>query len=529
LKAHIASVAPRSRPQALYLGVMASVLAVGLALRARGYLFDRHAFWMDEATWAMLLLKSPLEELLIRPPGFMAVAKVLTSTLGVYDAFFRAQAWLAGLGSLCLAPVLARQLFRRPAPRLLFVAVIALHPAAIDLSKEFKPYSVSLFLHMALLSLALRYRDTERLRDLAATLVFAALGLLWSQDLVMAYPGLFLVLGWDALRRHPWRLAGIVATAGLIVGLLVLQYVFIWSKISPNESAFWGRKYDVFYTHHNPESRLAWWFQTAADTAAFPGFRRTSWDATWLSPVRVEALRRIDTAVWFVLHLAGVISLLIGRRWREAVLLLTPFVTLTLLNALGFWPAGAFRTNLFLVVYTAAVASNSLDGESLRVIRWQAVVPSLVLVVLPFVLLDRSWNARKTVDSNDTDLPAVLRQLTKVEPPRRAHRVPLFIGGRVCAAYDYYTRYHARHDRFRAPIEHRYEPICVHHAKDLRRAVRTALATSDHAWWISDLTAPEFAAVEAAFPGLAFDVKSHTLPDKLVEVTTREETQHSAL
>jgi len=98
IQASIAAMKPSSRAQALYLAVLAFVLIVGLVLRARGYLFDRHALWMDEASWAIRLVTMPLEELVIRPPGFMAVAKGLAETVGVYDALLRAQAWIAGIG-----------------------------------------------------------------------------------------------------------------------------------------------------------------------------------------------------------------------------------------------------------------------------------------------------------------------------------------------------------------------------------------------------------------------------------------------
>ena len=53
------------------------VVLLGLFLRARGYLFDRHGLWLDEASWALMLMRDPLITLLIRPIGFMSVTKVL--------------------------------------------------------------------------------------------------------------------------------------------------------------------------------------------------------------------------------------------------------------------------------------------------------------------------------------------------------------------------------------------------------------------------------------------------------------------
>ena len=124
------------------------VLLLGLFLRARGYLFQRHGLWLDEAAWACLLMKKPLVTLLIRPIGFMSLSKLLASLLGPSEVVLRGISWVAGMITLLLAPALSRRLYRAPMARLLFVAVLALHPAAIDLSKEFKPYSASLCGHL---------------------------------------------------------------------------------------------------------------------------------------------------------------------------------------------------------------------------------------------------------------------------------------------------------------------------------------------------------------------------------------------
>jgi len=409
------------------------------------------------------------------------------------------------------------------------VAVLALHTSAIDLSKEFKPYSVSLFLHVTLLTLALKYLETERVRDLVLALLVAVCGLLWAQDLVMAYPGLFLVLGWHALKRHPRRLFGVGAAAAAIAALLIVQYVFVWSQLASNESEYWGAKYHVFYSKSAHTSYLAWLLDVYQDVAAFPGYRRESWDASWLGAERLAALRRIDAAVWLLIEVGGAVSLLLRRRFRDAVLLLAPFVTQAALNVAGLWPAGVFRTNLFLVGYTAAIACISLDGERARVVRWPAVVPALVLVVLPLVLLDRSWNARKLVQSSDTDAPIVMRLLVKAEPPRPTQRVPLLLSKHLCAPYDYYAHYHAKKARFAAPFEERYEVKCVRNTEDLRAAAKSALRELDHAFWISDLDPVKLTAVETSLPEVAWSFKSSTMPDRLVELTSRHHKHKSAL
>ncbi|HWP05063.1 MAG TPA: hypothetical protein VNN72_04945, partial [Polyangiaceae bacterium] len=160
------------------------LVLLGLFLRVRGYLFQRHGFWLDEAAWAGLLMKRPLVTLLIRPIGFMSLSKVLALWLGPSEVVLRGISWVAGILTLLLAPALSRRLYRAPMARLLFVAVLALHPAAIDLAKEFKPYSASLCGHLVVLFCVLRYLATQRARDLALALVAALVANLFAQDLV---------------------------------------------------------------------------------------------------------------------------------------------------------------------------------------------------------------------------------------------------------------------------------------------------------------------------------------------------------
>jgi len=217
----------------------AALLLMGFAFRARGYLIGTIAFWEDEASWAMRLVDLPLSEHTIRPLGFMAASKLLAQLFSPSETVLRAMPWLAGLASLSMAPFLAGRLFSSVAARLLFIAIIALHPAAIDLAKEFKPYSSSLALHMAFLLLGLRYLDTRRARDLAPLLGLLFLGTFISQDAIFAYPGLFALLLFEAFRaRRGRQLLSIALTAVATLALLTAMYVC--SRQSPAPHAWPG-------------------------------------------------------------------------------------------------------------------------------------------------------------------------------------------------------------------------------------------------------------------------------------------------
>src|SRR6187399_606790 len=165
-----------SRVERVVSALMALAILAGLVFRARGFLFDASAFWLDECVWAMNLTTRPLAQNMIRPPGFILVSKALAVTFAPTEMVLRALPWVAGVTATILSPALARRLYASLASRLLFVAIIALNPAAIDFSKEFKPYSIGLLLHFVLILLALRYLETKRGRDLALVLGGAAFG-----------------------------------------------------------------------------------------------------------------------------------------------------------------------------------------------------------------------------------------------------------------------------------------------------------------------------------------------------------------
>src|SRR5262245_2587788 len=185
------------------LGLSCFMVLVGVWLRCRSVVTA--PMWLDEASWTIRTLKDPLKELVIRPIGFMYVARELARLFSPYEFVMRLVPWFAGVLCAVISLPLARRLFRSEAARLLFVAMITLDPGAIDYSKEFKPYSVSLAIHAGLLLLAIRYVARGKWSDLAGLVCLSALGVLFAQDAVFAYPGVFLLVFIEAFRARRLR------------------------------------------------------------------------------------------------------------------------------------------------------------------------------------------------------------------------------------------------------------------------------------------------------------------------------------
>ena len=451
-----------------------AIVVVGLLLRARGYLWSPTAFWLDECSWAMNLVEQPLLELCIRPIGFMWTSRELARLLWLSEPVLRFMPWLAGVITVLMAPALARRLFVNPGARLLFVSIIALHPVAIDFSKEFKPYSISLTLHLLLILLTLRYLDTERGRDLGWLLGTATLGGLFAQDLVFAYPGVFLLAGYRSLRLGRGQVVAVVSTAAGIILLLLLQYFFSWRKNPPSDTNMWGHKYNVFY-----EGRHAYWAwarERHESMAEFPAFRHKFWQTELLRGRRADFARNVDNAVWLTLHVLGLCVIAIWRRQR-AVLLLLPVALVWAFNTLRLWPIGAFRANLFIVGYMSAIACMAFDVPRRELAKLGDVFPALVLVLAPFVLFDRYWSDHKQSLTYSSEFPRVVRTLLDAKAALGGNvREPLVLDRRSCDPFRYYTEFHPTLAPVFGPAVHAaFQTTCATEERIYRPALLAAM------------------------------------------------------
>ncbi len=472
--------------------LMIVALVTGLTLRVRGYLFDATGFWLDEASWAMRLFTRPLVESRLRPIGFLAVSKVLAVAFSPSEMVLRALPWGAGVMAVLLSPLLARRLFTGLAARLLFVSVICLSPCAIDFSKEFKPYSVALALHIGIMLAALRYIQGAGRHALGVVLAAAAIGSLFSQDLVLAFPGLFLLLGWEAHSRSKRDLWLVVGTAGLILAGLGTQYLLMWRHLPKESSEFWGSKYDIFYTTSHTRSYIAWATDRYLDLVAMPGIRRTLWNSDYITFEQKEMLRSVDTYAWLWLHALGLWVLAVRARWREALLIVMPLVVLLIFNRAGFWPLGAFRTNVFTLAYSSAIAASALDAPGADEERWFAPVPTLVLVAAPLLFFETGWNEHKRTFTYDSTFPNVveyLARLRKPAPPEQ--RDTLILDRRSCDPWLYYTQYHPKLSRtVGTTLPESYNVRCLVDDDEMRDALDAGARPGHRVWIVLHTTQP---------------------------------------
>ena len=105
-----------------------------------------------------------------------------------------------------------------------------------------------------------------------------------------------------------------------------------------------------------------------------------------------------------------------------------------------------FRTNLFALVYAAAVASLGVDRNAVRA-RWEDLLPAAVLILAPLLYFERGPGTRGKKPTGGRQLPlARCQQLIGLQGaeaiPDSPETVILDQFGRICGPYRYYARYH---------------------------------------------------------------------------------------
>jgi hypothetical protein len=431
----------------------------GLWFRARGYLFGGSSLWLDECIWAMNLTKREVLANQIRPPGFIVVSRWLSLAFGPTETVLRALPWLAAVISTIAAPFLATRLYTSFASRLLFVAAVAFNACTIDFAKEFKPYSIGFLLHLALVLATLRYLESQRGRALVGALAIATIGCLFSQDLVFAYPGVFLVLGIDTLGKRRDHLRWVVAGAALIIVALLAQYLLLWRHMPKGGSNYWGAKYNIFYTDKHSGSYLGWLWERYREMAAFPGVRRDHWEG-WTGDER-NRFRGVDRTLWLVLHLAGLGVMAWKRAWRAALLLALPLLLLCIFNALKVWPAGAFRSNIFSIFYFSAIAAMAFEGWMPKGARFYSALPALIIIILPLFVFERVWHAKKMYLTYDSRFQEIVARLAYVRRLGDGEKEVLILDRRSCDPYRFYTEFHPSGRKVRPILEQRYIARCL--------------------------------------------------------------------
>ena len=338
-------------------------LALGVALRLAHY-FDDRSLWSDEAALALNVigrsfgeLVDPLTHEQAAPYGFLVVLRALMLAFGSSEYVFRATALAAGIGSLLLFVPLARRLLT-PRAVVLAVAIFSVTRPLVRYSVEVKPYSLDVFVAMALLLAllsALRALDDGRL----TTRFGLGLGLAGAVSVWFSFPVVFVLAGAGitmfvrCVRRSELGALRGLALPGLMWAASFAVFYFVALRAAADNDflhSFWA----------NDPPR-----QGAPERGAFMPFPPTSvTDLRWFphsllgvfaDPVGFQ-LRGLAAFAF----LAGCIGFRAGR--TTLALLLSPLLLTLLASAVELYP---FNGRLLLFAAPALILLIAAGADSI--------------------------------------------------------------------------------------------------------------------------------------------------------------------
>jgi hypothetical protein len=481
------AVATQVRQLASRYGAMVVVLIAGMVWRSNRFWWNPIALWQDEAFWATAMFERPLSGLMFRPLGYMAVTRLIA---GVYtnEQTIRILSYVSGLASLGLMVHVSSLLFQSRIARVLCLFVVAFHPVLIDMSREFKPYSLEFCLHLGIVWLFLLHRRTGRRRWFWALLTSSVLAFFFAYNIVFLWPVIFLLLALPHLRDRKFlRLVPIVSAALLALLAAVAAYVVVLRHLNmKDQEAGWGEKYDVFYLEqrHRGEaaskSKPAWMAAKYAELSAFPGVGRRYWKWPASQPgASLSAAQDFDYYAWIALHFMGLGILIYRRRYQHLALFFLPLVLLPLANLLGFWPMGAFRVNTFLLAYLIPISIIAIDQLAAarrfgaRSLGWGAAG----LVLLPNLTVGFNTHSHKYAETAHFEMWELVRSMLELKATAGAAdgRMTAGLDGYSCPPVDFYRRYHSGfQSEFGTSLAKGIELKCVRNIRFWRRAMRSA-------------------------------------------------------
>ena len=384
----------------LHVGAIAALLVAGTAVRTWGALIDPLDLWADEAWWATLLESRSLLEHGFRPVGYMWLCRELLQ-FGSPEVMLRLPSLLAGCAALVFVYRSAELLYRSRVAVLLALALAAFHPHLVVFAKEFKPYSVEVFVYVALTYWALLC--LRRGRPTAGFLTAAVAAIPFCYPVVFMYPAIALAFAGEQLaklRRLTSR-ERIYFTIGGVAALALL-HAFLFEQLDAAASRiFWGAKYDVFPIDTGFAGGLAW-------------YGRKTW-ALMTLPGALAGIPPQLVAAFGVAYLGGVAALCAARRWRDLALLSAPLVAVACANLFGYWPYGAFRPNLFLVPGAILVIGSGVDWLASRD-GWRLAASAIVIsVMIAAVRIDvEAWRTKSAAHwSASPQLTEVLEDISR--------------------------------------------------------------------------------------------------------------------
>jgi uncharacterized membrane protein len=352
-----------------------ALLALAGLCRIWQYAADR-SFWQDEALLILNVRSKPATELLGKlnnnqaaPPLFLLAERGLYRTLGGSELSLRLLPVFAGLLSIGLIAVIARQVIRRPW-ELLLLLLFATSETLIWHATEAKPYGTDVFAALLLTWLALQCAATDDARSERSSvtgflvLCGTAAALAW-----LSYPSVF-IFGAASLTLVPmvvrrgargW-IAFIAGNALVGISFLIVLLVCVRRQQSSSLVDYWT---EDFLDLRHPLRWPLWLLRHLQSLCDYP--LRAS------GPVTLAGV------------ICGIASLIRSRRWAILGILAGPILLTIFAAAVQRYPFDGARLTAFLtpdVLVLAVIGFQWIAISLFARISWLAFAPTAFVAIL---------------------------------------------------------------------------------------------------------------------------------------------------
>ncbi len=422
------------------------------------------SLWFDEA-WRIqrLLDADSLLRQIISPPNHIdppvfSLAIYLLAQIRNTELVLRLVSIIPGVLAILAAYLVGRQLFSGRWTALLAAFLVAFAPWTTIFSKELKPYSLGLLVHLSVLYGFLRYwrRPELRWKVMLATTMLCAV--FFSPNIVFAFPGiciLMLVQAGESKNRRQF-METLVACAVMLAGTTIYYAAFLHS---PGNTDFFDplKNYwqDHFCPHGSFPASASWFFQRYLALYQKIGFAQYA---------IFKDSGTVLKALYPLMALAGALIVLVRSRrhfFRLFCLLLLPVLVMVPFNLAGLWPFGPLRMNLFLLAYVLFPSLLLLDEIQRVRPRTTSFLPVGLAVVLLMALqfpVAFSDHAQRRVIVRDS--AGALTNLILSTPGQQP--VPLLVNRAGMPSFVYYTRHHETVSELFNDHKEKFRPLILH-------------------------------------------------------------------
>ncbi len=423
------------------------------------------SLWFDEAWRIQRLLDSDsLLRQIVSPPNHIdpplfSLAIYFLAQVHNTELVLRLVSIIPGVLSILLAWLVGRQLFRGRWLPLLSAFLIAFAPWTTIFSKELKPYSLGLLVHLAVVYGFLRYRSHPTTRSTALFVLLLVLALFFSTNIIFAYPGiciLMLVMGLSPASRGPTaaatgkpgenrgagagkgrRTAVMIGACTALLAASMLYYTFfLHGADSPQSSShllsFW---HEDFCPGGTISATTGWFFSRYLGFYSKLAF--TDYSLFDGAGATLEIL-------YPLMALAGAALVLIRSRRRFLLIIclfLMPVLVMIPFNLFEIWPFGPLRMNLFLMAYIVFPPLLLIDQWQVKWGRIDHFLPvGLIAVILMILQFPFAWNGYTSRREKIRQSAEALATIVDFRPDQMP--IPLLINRTGMPSFSYYARHH---------------------------------------------------------------------------------------